>query len=1029
MFSVLPALCLLLVTNSPSDEICPSPEDVLSTFQLSDERLIVELAAAEPNLTDPVAMTFDADGRLYVVEMADFQIGPDGEDGELLGRVRQLRDTDGDGHYETATHFADKLPLPTAITPAYGGILVGAAPDLLFLKDLDGDGTADLRKTLFTGFGKKHNETLLNSLYWGIDNWLYGCGNISQGRVSCPDAPNLPPVDIQDFRLRFRLPLEARTADDLALTDVAIQSATGGGQFGMAEDAYGRRFSSYNNRHAMHMVLSDQDLRRNPWFAAERTWQSCPDHEAGCRVFRISPPEQWREVRLQQRKASGTGDRTPRGYLTSGSGALIYRGDALPEAYLGNAFTGAAANNLVHRDILVPDGATFIARRAASEQERDFLASPHLCFRPVAFGEGPDGSLYVVDMCREIIETPLSVPPDIRKTMNFASGRHQGRIWRIRARDTVQSPTQSLEAMPSAALVPLLAAPNGWTRSTAQRLLVERQDVSVEKLLIRMAVKHDEPRGRLHALATLDGLSRLDEPLLVAALKDEDSGVRERAVQLAFRHLDASTPSPALIRTLLGLFDDESVRMPFEIARILGELPSNHKVLDTALALAERHADDLWVRSALLSNSPPFLAKLWQKLIESESALLTQDTPGAQTLIRELVSVAMAADTRDRLTPLLERIVDERETAPAQWHHAALQGLNQGISRMGPGANTKLNTKRWPALLLILLEAEDAALRKEAESLARALTLPDTPEVRTWLDRELEQAEDFDLPEAQRLRAIARAACGPETLVIARLAEIFTVYETLDIQRAIVDILAATQNSEVGSDLLDDWSEYTPGIRKVLVDALSRYQVYLPVLLAAMENETIPAWSVPATLRQRLVDHPDPTIARRAQLVFEATSDADQETYLRYAKVLKDENVKPDLARGRTLFSEQCASCHKFAGMGTQVGPDLNSVLGRSPEQLLGDVLLPSQTITVGYEYYVVDMLDGASYSGVIANESATSITIREQEGKESTLLRANIDRIYASRLSMMPENLHETVSADEMADLIGFILDQRDTP
>src|SRR6266849_665132 len=399
-----------------------TPKEERDTFQIP-ERFQIELVACEPNIVDPVAIAFDENGRMYVAEMPGYPNGGVGTGNIHSGRIKLLEDRDGDGFYEHCTTFAEGLRFPTSVMPWHKGVLVSVAPDILFLEDTVGDGKADRKRTLYTGFGLDNIQQLINSLQWGLDNWVYGCAGSNGGTIRSAEKPEVPPVTLRNRGVRFHPEKPG-----------SLEPTSGGGQFGIAADSGQNWFTATNSQHLRHIVLPDHYLRRNPSLTVSAVTLDIPDHGAACQVNRISPFEPWRVERTARRKSGPDSRRfpstelVPGGFITSACSTVVYAADLFPEPYRGNTFVCDPANNLIHRDILEPHGATYVASRA--DKDCEFLASTDTWFRPVWLTLGPDGGLYVLDFYREVIETPLSLPDDIKKKLNLES-RGRGRIWRI----------------------------------------------------------------------------------------------------------------------------------------------------------------------------------------------------------------------------------------------------------------------------------------------------------------------------------------------------------------------------------------------------------------------------------------------------------------------------------------------------------------------------------------------------------------------------------------------------------------------
>jgi putative membrane-bound dehydrogenase-like protein len=380
------------------------------------------------------------------------------------GRIRRLEDRDGDGLYERSTVFAEGLPFPNGVLPCFGGVLVTAAPDILFFRDTDGDGRADVRRVVLTGFAPGNTQLRVNGLSWGLDNWIYAANGRSDGEVRPPDMPAARAVPIRRRDVRFRFRPEDK--------GVEVQAIAGFSQFGLAHDDRGDRFPSWNTIPIRHVVLEQSALDRNPFLAETSTVASILDLGDGGRVFPISPVQ----ARFNRESID---------YFNASCGPSVFRGDGLPPSYRGNAFVCEPLTNLVHRRALEPEGCTYRARRV--ESGREFLASTDPAFRPVNLTTGPDGALHVVDMYRELVEHPDFVPPDIRARVEFRRWHDRGRIWRIvdggddAGRRRRRRP--ALDRASTGDLVRQLGHPVGWWRDTAQRLLVERGDRAAIPLL------------------------------------------------------------------------------------------------------------------------------------------------------------------------------------------------------------------------------------------------------------------------------------------------------------------------------------------------------------------------------------------------------------------------------------------------------------------------------------------------------------------------------------------------------------------
>src|SRR5579872_566981 len=403
-------------TERKLEERALTPQESLHTIHFSDD-FHAELFAAEPDVASPADMAFDENGKIYVAEMLDYPFDP-APGKPARSRIRLL-ETDGAGKVVRSTVFADNVRAVSGLMPWKGGLIVTSAPDILFMKDTNGDGKADVRKVLYTGFPLVGQEYLITNPRLSVDNWIYCSNSGNDGRVTSPDHPEMPSVLIRGTDFRFD-PVSGR-----------FEAASGPAQFGSTFDDFGNRYISQNTTHIRAVVMPIRYLVRAPLLEVTAMAQDISDHgRPSARMYPLTGPQEWRKERTklrQQRYNENNLHITEQvgGWFTAASGGTIYSGDAFPKEYVGNVFTGDVSGNLVHRDIIFPDGPTFRAHRAHDNIE--FLASTDVWFRPCKFANAPDGNLYITDIYRQVIETPESIPEEIRKKINFYNGDTLGR--------------------------------------------------------------------------------------------------------------------------------------------------------------------------------------------------------------------------------------------------------------------------------------------------------------------------------------------------------------------------------------------------------------------------------------------------------------------------------------------------------------------------------------------------------------------------------------------------------------------------
>ncbi len=927
-----------------------SPEESRATIRLSDPDLEIELVAAEPDVQSPVAAAWDEDGRLYVVEMLDYPLGPGS------GKVKLLEDRDGDGRYESVAVFADGLNFPNGVLPYDGGVLVTAAPDVLFLKDTDADGKADVRRVVLTGFGEGNTQLRVNGLSWGADNWIYGANGRSDGVVRRPGEPDSDAVPLRLHDFRFKV------------DSGPIQTVSGFSQFGLPRDDWGRRFPTWNTIPIRHVVLEERTLARNPFLAESDAVASIIDPADGGRVYPISPPPV-------------TYNRESTFYYNASSGATVFRGDRLGPEYEGNALFCEALMNIVQRRTLERRGPTFLAGRAANEADREFIAATDPFFRPVNLTTGPDGALYVVDMYREVVEHPEFVPQALRDVNDFRRWNDRGRIWRVARKDAKPVTPPKLGAATPAELMAELEHPNGWRRDTAQRLLVTRRVLAAAPDLQTMARASESPLGRIHAAWTLDGLGALSDPIVEALLQDHDADVREAAAKLA-------AGRAGLLETLVGLADDDEPPVRFQAAIALGDFDAPEAV--AALArIAAADVEDHWTRLAVLSGlretASPFLAAL----LKDHPDWLATPTPGQARLLESTAAILGARAKPEELRALAARLAPAEGDPGVAGRVALLSGLADGLARAG----------RAPGDLLKEQGFEGGA---------------------ALLDRAAASVDAADAPAAERASALTLLSRFRPDAAASRVPALLDAEQPGEVRAAAAEALAEIRSPELADGALRVWESIPTDSRRAVIAGLVRSTPTAARLVAALEDDAVAVAELTPGEREALRNSADADVARRAgALLASRTPPNRAEAVAKYQSALK---LTGDPERGAVLFSQNCKTCHAHRGEGFNVGPDISGVASRPPSALLVDVLDPNADVSPDFVAFNVVTADGRTFSGLLAEETAATLKLKEAEGVEHVVLRSEIEAVRSTGRSLMPEGFEDVLGEQGMADLIAFL-------
>jgi putative membrane-bound dehydrogenase-like protein len=948
-----------------------TPEQAIASFKI-EPGLKVELVASEPLIADPVAVCFDEKGRMYVAEDRDYPTGP-GKGNPPGGMISILEDTDKDGKYDKRTTFADKLTFPNGVMCWDGGLYVTCAPDIFYFKDTDGDGKADLKKTVFSGF-QHLSTTQLRASHptLSIDNWVYVCCGLTASRVVSKECPDRPPLQInrQDFRFH-------PNACD-------YEEHSGTAQFGGTFDNFGRRFICSNRNHNQHVVMQARYLRRNPGLAFTDFVQDIPEHGGACKVYSAS--------------ANITTAASHTGYITSASGVTFYNGTALPEEYFGNFLVCESAGNLIHRDVPSPKGATFTAKRAYATNE--FIASPDNWFRPVNLAVGPDGGLYICDMYRKTIEHPDYLPEHMKPITDFQSGRNMGRIYRVVAAEKKPALKRlDFTKATSKQLVRELESPEGWSRFTAHRLLLEKKDPPAIPHLKILVKSGKTPEARVHALRLLEGFGALVEKQIQAGLLDNHPAVREHAIQLAETRLSESAK---LADVVVALADDPDARVRFQCALTLGEI-KDRKIVPALINIASRPENDRWTRAAVLSSladhSPEFLnavRPVAAKLARTDANALNSLLPFLSDLGRSMG----AAEKASVLSTLGAMTASEAE-ADFPWQLALVSGFAEGMRN----AQTNFSGSSSPLMAAVKLDSSLTPKRIE-QMMQRAGSV----------------TADNNQPLERRLSALGLIAQADFAASGDVLQNLIDPKQPSEIQVAAVRALGKMKDPAVGAALVkrERWNGYTQSVKDAVLAALMAQSNLLDALLAAMERGEIAPTSLNSEKRNQLMKSKDEGIAKRATALFKNVNAGDRmKVFEEFKPVLA---LKPNSANGQKIYANTCMSCHVYSGTGFSVGPDLTGIRNQPADVLLLHIIVPEYEMMPIYTLYNVETKDGQSFSGILAAETPSSITLKMPLGIQETIQRSNIETMSTSQLSLMPQELEKAMTKQDMADLIGYL-------
>ena len=659
-----------------------TPEDELETFSMPPG-YHAQLVAAEPLIESPIIIDFDPDGRMWVLELQAFLPDTSGRDTQdPICDVAVLEDVDGNGTMDKRTVFADRLVLPRALKVLDHGVLVGEPPNLWLMKDTNGDLKADTKEVVYKNYGRfiggvEHNA---NGLLWAMDNVLY----------------------------------TSEWNENLRLKDgkFEVLPSLSRGQWQSSQDDAGRVYRNVNDAPLFIDYTPARYFLRNPNAARTRgLYESLVDQMEAT----VYPVRQNRGVNRGYRDPFFRPDGSS--IVIQGAGSpTVYRGDKYPPDVRGSVFISDSPTNLVHRFNIVDDGGGRLTAKNAYARG-EFLASSDERFRPVNLFSAPDGTMYVVDMYRGVVQDGgiwSDYLRDYIKSRDLELPVKRGRIWRIvyGSGAATRGAKPSLSSASPAQLVQTLSHPNGWWRDTAQRLLVERGETSVAPTLKKLAVSAPDWRTKLHALWILDGLDAIDPETVERALGDPKPEVRANAVRLAERYLGSGNASIA--KAVLSLSSDKNWNVRRQVAASIGELPASARS-EPAISILRKFGSDPIIVDAVISSIPGAEEQVLTEVLHAGTG---------QTAATEAITALAAAITRGADVPAVQRLFalvsDEKQPA------AIRLALLQGVDRVLPaaGATPGRGGRAVGSVALAGLSTPGAG---ESFTPGRAVTLPAEP--------------------------------------------------------------------------------------------------------------------------------------------------------------------------------------------------------------------------------------------------------------------------------------------------------------
>jgi putative membrane-bound dehydrogenase-like protein len=955
-----------------------TPEEALKRMQAADG-FEVKLVAAEPLIRQPVTMTFDDRGRLWVIQYLQYPNpaglkpvsvdqylrtkydrvpeppprGPRGADSITI-----LEDPDANGRYRKAKDFVTGLNLASGMALGHGGVYVVQPPFLLFYPDRDGDDAPDGDpEVLLSGFGLEDAHALANSLQWGPDGWLYG----AQGSTV---YANVRGIEFVQGIWRYH-PLTK---------EFELFAEGGGNTWGVDFDRHGNVIAGTNfGGYAMlHQVQGGYYVKN---FVKHGELKN--PHAYG--YFGHVPYQGFKG-----------------GHVTCGG--IVYQGGAFPEKFHHQYIAANLLSNALYWHVLERQGSSFKARFGG-----DLLLANDPWFRPVDCLTGPDGSVYVADWYDKRA-THLD-PID-----NW--DRTNGRIYKVEAKGTKPAKNLGLAKRSSKELLELLGHPNNWYSREARRILAERRDKSVWPALRKM-LKESTGALALEALWALYVSGGFDDEIAGQLLDHANEDVRAWTVRLLG---DAKRVAPALAKRLVqAARRDPSVTVRSQLACTCKRLPGEDS-LPIVAELLRRDKD---------AGDPHIPLLLWwaaeNKAISDREAVLslfdhadTWERPLVKQSLLERLGRRYLAEGKEADLAACTRLLDRAPSFAAT--ELLLQGMEKALEGRRPG--------KAPAALADQVAALWQQRPDNATVLRVALRLGNTAAYQHALKR----TADPKTQESERLRLVEVLGQIGRPDCVATLLDLLREAKTEPLRRALLAALQPFTEPQIAATVLELYPKLSRDLRQRVHGLLCSRAGSGLELLKAVDAGRIPAKDMSLEHLRQLTVHKDKQLDTLIQKHWGrlAPATADQKAarigYIAY--VLQRGKGNP--ASGRLLFQKHCASCHTLFGEGAKLGPDLTTADRKNRDFLLLHTVDPSAVVRLEYAAYNVVMADGRTLTGLVAEANAETVTLVDGKNEKTVLPRVQIDSIKPSPVSLMPEKLLDDLNDQELRDLFSYLQSER---
>jgi putative membrane-bound dehydrogenase-like protein len=966
--------------------------------------------AAEPDVQNPIAMAWDARGRLWVAENYTYAERARKFDLNLRDRILIFEDTDGDGRFDTRKVFTDEVQMLTSIEVGRGGVWVMCPPQVLFIPDRNGDDVPDgAPEVVLDGFTvpPENYHNFANGLRFGPDGWLYGrCGASSPGEIGVPGTPAERRIPMRGTMWRYHPQRKVVEALSSGTTNPWGHDWNEHGELFFINTVNGHLWHDFAGAHFVRPHTIDPNPR------AYALIDQHADH------WHFDTEEGWSKSRGERADALGGGH--------AHVGMMIYLGDNWPSEYRGHLFTVNLHGRRANQEILERIGSGYVGRHAP-----DFFTSSDPWFRGMELSYGPDGGVFVLDWsdtgeCHE------------------STGVHRtsGRIYKITYGEPKRSGIGDLARLGERELVKLHTHANEWFSRQARLELLARAETgraldTAKEQLRELFEKQGDIVVKLRALWTLYAIGAADEAFLRAQLRHPNEHVRTWVIRLltdnwpldtvmsqrpmrtseiqnAKSEAEQSLVSPAAtLAELVRLAKaDDSVLVRLALASTLQRLPVLQRIGLAAELLARKEdAND---------HNLPLLT--WYGLIPvadaDPAALASLAAKSELPLTRKFIARRLAEDIEKNPSPVNE-LLQLTAAKPETFQADILNGMADGLT----GWRKARKPAAWDALASKLGTSSNLALRERVRDLS----------VLFGDGRALDEVKKIALDPGADLNSRKAAL---QTLIDNHAPDVRPLCEQLLGEQFLNSVaargLASIDDPAIGVKLVRAYRQFHPSERGQLLSALVSRVTFAQPLLDAVAEGRIPRADISPYHARQIRSLNDAAVNKRLAEVWgelrDSSSDKVQLIARWKTRFTPAALAKADKSQGRSVFNTACASCHTLYSEGGKVGPDLTGGGRDNLDYLLENIVDPSAVVSADFRMSVVDLKDGRVLNGLIAAKTERTLTLKTMT-ETLTVERGEISGVRESAMSLMPEGLLEALTVEQSSDLIAYLMHRSQVP